>query len=96
MRKATVKNENMTPKEAAEYLRCSTEWLQKLRQRGEGPAYAKLGHKVVYRKVDLEAFVAANVVKPSATTVTTDVDDEIVPLSASPYWKPEEATELVK
>lgn len=36
--------------------------LQKMRVRGDGPLFAKLGNRVRYRVADLEAFVAASVV----------------------------------
>lgn len=36
--------------------------LQKMRIRGDGPPYAKLGNRVRYRVSDLESFVAARVV----------------------------------
>lgn len=36
--------------------------LQKMRGRGDGPAYAKIGNRVRYRLADLEAFVANSIV----------------------------------
>jgi predicted DNA-binding transcriptional regulator AlpA len=40
----------LTPVEAAKFLRCSTSWLAKARQRGEGPPYVKIGRSVRYLK----------------------------------------------
>lgn len=56
----------MTPQEASDYLRCSVAWLQKMRAKGAGPAYVKVGAKVFYREVDLQTFVKTSVVKPTA------------------------------
>jgi predicted DNA-binding transcriptional regulator AlpA len=53
------------PKEAAEYLgglKVST--LQWWRVVGRGPQYVKIGHRVVYRKSDLDAFIAKGTVNP--------------------------------
>ena len=36
----------------------SVQWLEDQRQNGLGPQFAKLGRRVVYRKTDLDAFVA--------------------------------------
>jgi excisionase family DNA binding protein len=42
---------------AASYLGISTSTLAKLRLSGTGPAYCKLGRRVVYRAADLEAWL---------------------------------------
>jgi predicted DNA-binding transcriptional regulator AlpA len=47
-------------KQASERLGLSMSTLAKLRLSGEGPAYAKLGRRVVYRPADLAAWVEAN------------------------------------
>jgi excisionase family DNA binding protein len=57
----------MTPpclgsREAASYLNLSLRTLEDWRRTGTGPAYAKLGARVVYRLSDLDAWVAARVV----------------------------------
>jgi len=44
---------------AADYLRLSKSSLAKLRLSAAGPAYCKLGRRVVYRTVDLEAWLAS-------------------------------------
>jgi predicted DNA-binding transcriptional regulator AlpA len=45
--------------EAADYLGLSVSNMEKMRFRGEGPAYAKLGRLVVYAISDLEVWVNA-------------------------------------
>jgi predicted DNA-binding transcriptional regulator AlpA len=42
---------------AAEFLDLSDAWLRLLRARGEGPPYARLGRRVVYKRDDLNAWV---------------------------------------
>jgi hypothetical protein len=49
-----------TEKDAAEYLKCSTGWLRKMRLYGGGPPYVKIGRMVRYRQEDLAEFVVAN------------------------------------
>lgn len=47
---------------AASFVGISVSSLQKLRVRGGGPAYAKLGARVRYRVSDLENYVAERVI----------------------------------
>lgn len=44
--------------EAASYLGVSKSWLDKHRVNGGGPAYLKIGRRVVYDPNDLEEFAA--------------------------------------
>lgn len=44
----------------AKRLGLSTSTLAKMRLSGDGPAYVKLGRRVVYRPEDLDAWIAAN------------------------------------
>ncbi|MEZ5748706.1 MAG: helix-turn-helix domain-containing protein [Caenibius sp.] len=46
---------------AANITGISVSSLQKMRVRGGGPPYAKVGNRVRYRIVDLEAFMAERV-----------------------------------
>lgn len=46
--------------QAAALLGLSTSTLAKLRLTGDGPPYSKLGRRVVYRRQDLDDWVAAN------------------------------------
>lgn len=50
----------VTVEKAAEYLAVSSSYLNKLRVRGDGPTFCKLGRGVRYRLSDLEAWVDAN------------------------------------
>lgn len=47
--------------EAAPYLGMSESWLTKANVYGTGPKFVKIGRKVLYRKSDLDAFIAARV-----------------------------------
>lgn len=51
---------------AASITGISVSSLQKMRVRGDGPAYAKIGNRVRYRILDLEAFVARSVVNSTS------------------------------
>jgi len=50
----------LTVKETAAYLAVSKSWLDKRRLDGNGPAYLKLGRRVVYDIVDLENWATSN------------------------------------
>lgn len=52
--------------QAAERLSLSISTLAKMRLSGSGPAYAKLGRRVVYRIEDLDAWVEGNRYKSTA------------------------------
>lgn len=56
---------NIRVKEAADYVGLSKSTLDKLRCYGTGPVYFKLGRAVVYRKSDLDDWVAEHGVKPA-------------------------------
>ena len=45
--------------EAAEYCGSSTSTLEKLRVYGGGPAYIKMGSRVVYEVAELDAWMSA-------------------------------------
>lgn len=54
------RREWFTPSEAGEYLRLSEKTLENLRLRSEGPAYSRLGHRIVrYRRTDLDSWLEA-------------------------------------
>ena len=61
--------------EVAEYLRLSERTLERLRVGGNGPAFVKLGHRVLYRRADLEKWIASRVVHS-----TSEADDRRNPL----------------
>jgi hypothetical protein len=53
---------------AAAYLNVSKQWLESRRQLGDGPPFAKLGRRIIYRKSDLDAFVAERLVNSTKST----------------------------
>jgi predicted DNA-binding transcriptional regulator AlpA len=61
-------------KEAAHFLSLSARTLEKHRTYGTGPAYRKLGGRVVYAIADLEAWVARG-----AVTSTSDPNGTVLP-----------------
>ncbi|MFG1204407.1 helix-turn-helix domain-containing protein [Xanthobacter aminoxidans] len=63
----TTKNNLMSDREAAAFLKMSPVTLNTWRCRGRGPKYVKLGGRVFYRPDDLEAFIRSSVVDPTAT-----------------------------
>ena len=52
----------LTQQEAAAMLRLSERTLERWRVSGGGPAFTKLGRRVLYREPDLFYWVASNVV----------------------------------
>lgn len=47
----------LTTPEAAQHCRLSTPTLERLRLRGDGPAYLKIGKAVRYRAADIDAWL---------------------------------------
>jgi len=47
--------------ETAKKLRISLNYLDRLRARGKGPKFVRLGHRVLYREQDVENWFAAQV-----------------------------------
>jgi hypothetical protein len=56
----------LNTEEAAAYLGVSMSLLEKLRVRGDGPAYAKVGARVIYLREDLDAFVRGRRVRSTS------------------------------
>jgi excisionase family DNA binding protein len=54
---------------AARYVGLSTSTLAKMRLSGNGPAFLKLGRRVLYRRADLDAWLESRVARD-----TTDAD----------------------
>jgi len=50
----------LSEREAAFWLHVKPQTLSNWRHQGRGPAFVKLGSRVVYSKAALEAFIAAN------------------------------------
>ena len=61
-------------KEAAEFLSLSPRTLEKHRTYGTGPAYKKLGGRVVYALCDLQVWV-----ERGAVTSTSDPRGDVLP-----------------
>lgn len=55
-----MNNINLTPKEAADRLRTTVAVLSNWRVKGTGPKFIKIGRKVLYPVVQLEAYEAAS------------------------------------
>jgi hypothetical protein len=51
-------HEYVTAGEAAEIVRRPESTLAYWRHRGEGPPYAKVGRRVLYRRLDVEAWLS--------------------------------------
>jgi hypothetical protein len=52
--------EFFTSKECAQYRRCSDRTLDRERQLGIGPTHVKDGRRVLYRKSDVDLYLAAH------------------------------------
>jgi len=60
-----TENHLLSTFEAAAYLALKPATLEKWRSAGSGgPCYARMGHAIRYRRVDLDDYVAANVTAP--------------------------------
>lgn len=53
--------DTLNTEQAAEYLHLSPKTLETMRSRGGGPPYVKFGRRVIYRRKDLEAWLAERV-----------------------------------
>jgi hypothetical protein len=51
----------MRPDAAAAILSISTQRLARMRLEGGGPPYVKIGRSILYRREDLEAWLAAHI-----------------------------------
>jgi len=56
-------NDLLTPAEAAKALRVSPATLPRWRWSGDGPDYVRVGRKILYRREDLEAYIARRIVR---------------------------------
>ena len=56
--------ENLTPREAADYLRKSQRTLIRWRNLGIGPGYVKVCGNIIYRRADLDRYLDAHLVEP--------------------------------
>ncbi len=53
-------------KQAAKYLGLAPQTLANFRFQGKGPAYCKLGRRVLYQLKDLNEYVEGNRIEPEA------------------------------
>lgn len=60
-----------TPTEAAEFLRTKERTLERWRHDGGGPAFIKIGRRVVYRLEDLDSWVARQRRRQSGSPVAS-------------------------
>ena len=60
-------------RQAAQTYGLSESWLEKLRIDGNGPKFAKLGRKVMYRKCDFDHWIEARL---RASTKDVGSDDQ--------------------
>lgn len=61
----TPRKHTLRDHEAAEFLSISTATLRAWRSQGRGPAFSRLGRRVVYRSEALERFLFENAVEPA-------------------------------
>lgn len=57
---------------ASNFIGISVSSLQKMRVRGDGPVYAKLGNRVRYRVTDLVDYVSARVIASTSETTPAE------------------------
>ena len=58
---AVTHDEWLNTIQAAQYLKVSKQWLEKLRCEGGGAKFSLLGRRVVYRRSDLDAWALKRV-----------------------------------
>jgi hypothetical protein len=61
----------MRPEAAAGFLSLTTQRLAKMRLQGDGPQFCKIGRSILYRRADLESWLAAH-----SRVSTSDQDAE--------------------
>jgi hypothetical protein len=57
----TAESNLLTPKESAEYRRCSVRKQDRERAEGRGPRYVRIDNRIFYRRNDLDCFIAAHI-----------------------------------
>jgi hypothetical protein len=60
LRRSQMNNDLLTTAAAAGYLNVAKQTLAIWRVTGRGPIFAKIGRRVVYRKIDLDSFITNN------------------------------------
>ena len=59
-----TKHPNLTPKQTSDYLQVTTRTLARWRNMRKGPPWVKAGHRVLYRRADLDAWLEQQRVEP--------------------------------
>jgi hypothetical protein len=80
--------ENNTTEEAARFLRLQRQTLEAWRLRGTGPAFVKLGRRVVYRREAIERFIAERERTSTSAPSATVPSKPQAPLSPSRKRRP--------
>jgi hypothetical protein len=57
----TAETELLTPKECAQYRRCSMRKLDRERAEGRGCPYVRVDSRIFYRRSDVHQFISAHV-----------------------------------
>ncbi len=65
-----MNSELLTTVEAAQYVRLGKPTLERIRVKGEGPLYCKLGGAVRYRRADLDAWLESRLVSSTSAAAT--------------------------
>lgn len=61
-----MQSDILNTREAAAYVRLGKPTLERFRISGEGPLYCKLGGSVRYRRIDLNAWLEARLVRSTS------------------------------
>lgn len=62
----TVPTLGLSVDQVAQATGLSKAWLDQLRCAKKGPAYLKVGHRVLYRPADVEAWLSEHIQQPKA------------------------------
>jgi hypothetical protein len=61
MREQMTQTDLLTARECADYRRCSLRTLDRERELGSGCPYVRIGRRILYRRSDVERFIANHV-----------------------------------
>ena len=61
----TQPQNTLSEEDGAQYLGMSKAWLRKQRRFGAGPAYVRLGRRIVYMRSDLDALIQRGRIDPA-------------------------------
>lgn len=59
---ASTNSPLLTVDEATQYLKLSVAKLARMRKEKEGPRFVKMGTRVLYRQIDLDSYIASQLV----------------------------------